>query len=93
MAELSQLIEEAGKAKPSVKRLEELSAALCDKFGGAVGLAEKFESVFAHAPPAIQARVLDNITKILSASIRLHGAEDDVSNLSDEELKELENSG
>ena len=84
---LQTLVSEAGKAKPSIKRLVELADACIDRFGGADGIANKLMVTHELGNPATQAKVMDLVVKLVAMSLRAKGDDDDVSQMTDEQLE------
>lgn len=85
MSEYAQLIHEASKARPSVKRLSDLIDAIDHQLGGFDEVA-KLIAASMKVKGAAGARSQSDYVKLVLANIRLNHIQDDVEALSDEEL-------
>lgn len=86
-ASLNTLVSEAGKARTDIKRIVELTDACLEQFGGAAGIAQKLDATYEEGNSATRAKVMDLVVKLVQLSIRAKGEDDDVTQMSEEELE------
>lgn len=86
-ASLNTLVSEAGKARTDIKRIVELTDACLEQFGGATGIAQKLDATYEEGNSATRAKVMDLVVKLVQLSIRAKGEDDDVTQMSEEELE------
>lgn len=86
MSEWRALIQEAAKARPSLKRLSDLIDAIDTQLGGFEEVA-KLIAASMKTKGAAGAKAQADYVKLVLANIRLNHAADDVAEMSDEELE------